>query len=60
MHNTKIPHKNKSLSLFYVSAYSPNENLDDLQHLLSCIKTSLDILTISETRTTRQASLSTH
>ena len=60
MHNTKIPHKNKSLSIFYVSAYSPNENLYYLQDLLSYTKTSLDIVTISETRTTRQVSLLTH
>ena len=60
MHKTKIPHKNKSLSIFYVSAYSPNENLYDLQDLLSCTKTSLDIVTISETRATRQVSLLTH
>ena len=31
MHNTEIPHNNKSLSLFHISACSLNKNFDDLQ-----------------------------
>ena len=38
MHNIKIPHKNKSLSLFHINACSLNKNFDDLQHLLNCTK----------------------
>ena len=38
MHNTEIPHKNKSLSLFHINACSLNKKFDDLQYLLSCTK----------------------
>ena len=55
--NIKIPRKNKSLSLFHITACSLNKNFDDLQHLLSCTKTKFDIIAISETRITRQVSL---
>ena len=58
MHNIEIPHKNKSLSLFHINACSLNKNFDDLQHLLSCTKTKFDIIAISETRITKQVSLS--
>ena len=33
MHNIETPHKNKSLSLFYINAYSLYKNFVDLQHL---------------------------
>ena len=58
MHNIKIPHKNKSLSLFHINACSLNKNFDDLQHLLNCTKRSFDIIAISKTRITKQVSLS--
>ena len=48
IHNTEIPHKNKSLSLFNINACSLNKNIGDLQHLLSCTKKN-DIIAISET-----------
>ena len=54
MGNIEIPHKNKSLSLFHINAYSLNKNFDDLQHLLSCTKTKFGIIVISETRITNQ------
>ena len=41
MHNSKIPHKIKSPSLFHLNACSLDKNFDDLQHLLSCIKNFL-------------------
>ena len=41
MHNTEIPYKNKSLSLFNINACSLNKNFDDLQHLLSCTNKKL-------------------
>ena len=55
--NIEIPHKNKSLSLFHITACSLNKNFDDLQHLLSWTKTKFDIIAISETKITRQVSL---
>ena len=58
MHNIEIPHKNKSLSLFRINACSLNKNFDDLQNLLSCTKTKFNIIAISETRITKQVSLS--
>ena len=58
MHNIQIPHKNKSLSLFHINACSLNKNFVDLQHLLNCTKKCFDIIVISETRITKQVSLS--
>ena len=58
MHIIEIPHKNKSLSLFYINACSLNKNFDELQHLLSCTKTKFDIIAISETRIIKEVSLS--
>ena len=58
VHNIEISHKNKSLSLFHINACSLNKTFDDLQHLLSCTKTKFDIIAITETRITKQVSLS--
>ena len=58
MYNIEIPHKNESLSLFHINACSLNKSFDDLQHLLSRTKTKFDIKSISETKVTRQVSLS--
>ena len=58
MSNIEITHKNKSLSLFHKNTGSLNKNFDDLQYLLSCTKTKFDIIAISETRITKQVSLS--
>ena len=55
MHCIKIPHKTKSLSL---NACSLNKNFDGLQHPLNCYKKFFDIIAISETRITKQVSLS--
>ena len=57
MHNLKIPHKNKSLSLFHVNACSLNKYSDEFQHLLSSTKNVFDIIAVSETRITKQVSL---
>ena len=57
MHNIEIPHKNKSLSLFHINVCSFKKKFDDLQHLLNCTKNFFDIIAISETRITKQASL---
>ena len=56
--NIEIPHKDKSLSLFHINAFSLNNNFDDLQHFFTCTKTKFDIIAISETRITKQVSLS--
>ena len=56
MHNIEIPHKNKPLSLFHLNTCSPGKNFDNLQHLLSCTK-KIDIVAVSETRTTKNVSL---
>ena len=57
MHNLKIPHKNKSLSLFHINACSLNKYSDEFQHLLSSTKNVFDIIAVSETRITKQVSL---
>ena len=38
MYNIKIPHKNKSLSLFHINPCSLIKNFEDLQHIFSCTK----------------------
>ena len=43
--------------LFHINARSLNKNFDGHQHLLNCTKKSFDIIAISETRITKQASL---
>ena len=53
----KISNKNKSLSLFYVNAYSLNKNFDDIQHFLSCTNKNLDIKAITEIRITKNTSI---
>ena len=50
-HDIEIPHKNKSLSLFHITACFLNKHFDDLQHLLSCTSKILDTIAISEIRT---------
>ena len=57
MHNIEIPHKIKCLSLFRKKTFSLNEKLDDLHHFLNCTKRLFEIIGISETRITKQASL---
>ena len=43
--------------MFHTNACSLNKNFDDLQHLFRFTKIKFDIIAISETRITRQASL---
>ena len=54
MYNVGIPNKNKSLSLFLISACYLNKNFDDLQYLLSCI---FILVGVTETRITKHLSL---
>ena len=58
MSNIEIPHKNESLSLFHLNAWSVYKGLDDLQHFLTCTKNFFDIIAISETRITNYVTLS--
>ena len=56
----KFPDKHKSLALFHINAWSLNKNFDDFDHLLKCINKVFDIIAVSETRSTKQTSLSTN
>ena len=38
MHNIKITHQHKSISIFHINACSLNKSFDGLQHHLSCPK----------------------
>ena len=53
----KIPNKDKSLALFHIHACFLTKNLDDLEHLLSCTNKNFDIIAITETRITKNVSL---
>ena len=57
MHNIKIPHKNKSLSLFHIHVCSLNKNFDNLQQFFKLHQKNFGIVVISETRITKQVSL---
>ena len=56
----KFHEKNKSLSLFHINACSLRKNFDDLEHLLKCTNKVFDIVAVSETRITRNASLTSN
>ena len=53
----KIPNIDKLLALFHKNACSLNKNFDDLEHLLSCTNKNFDITAITETRITKNVSL---
>ena len=55
----KFPNKQKSLALFH-NACSLNKNFDDLDHLLKCTNKVFDIIAVTETRITKQTSLTTN
>ena len=55
--NLKITNKSKSLSLFHINACSLSKNFDDLQHLLSCTNKNFDIIAITETKITKNVSI---
>ena len=57
MHNVKIPHKIKPLSLFHFNACSLSKIFDELQHLLSCTKTFFNIIALTQTRITKNVFL---
>ena len=53
----KIPNKDKSLALFHINVCSLNKNFNELEHLLSCTNKNFDVIAISETRITKNISL---
>ena len=55
--NLKITSKSNSLSLFHINACSVSKNFDDLQHLLSCTVKKFDIIAITQTRITKNVSI---
>ena len=57
LQNLKITNKSKSLSLFHVNACSLSKNFDDFQHLLSCTNKNFDIIAVTETRITKNVSI---
>ena len=55
--NLKITNKNKSLYLFHINSCSLSKKFDDLQQLLSCTNKIFDIIAITETRNTKNGSI---
>ena len=53
----KFPNKHKSLALFHINVCSLNKNFDDHDHLLKCTNKLSDIIAVTETRITKQTSL---
>ena len=53
----RLPDKHKSLTLFHINACSLSKNFDDLDHLLKCTNKVFDLTAVSETRITKQTSL---
>ena len=56
----KFPSKHKSLALFHINGCSLNKNFDDLDHLLKSTNKVFDIIAVTETRNTKQTSLTTN
>ena len=56
----KFTDKHKSLALFHINACSLNKNFDDLDHLLKCTNKVFNIIAVSETRITKQTSLTSN
>ena len=46
--------------MLHINACSLNKNLDDLDHLLKCTNKVFDIIAVSETRITKQTSLTSN
>ena len=56
----KFPNEHKSLALFHINTCSLNKSFDDLDHLLKCTNKVFDIVAVTETRITKQTSLTTN
>ena len=57
LQNLKITSKSRSLPLFHINACSPSKNVADFQHLLSCANKNFDIIAITQTRITKDVSI---
>ena len=57
LQNLKMTNKSKSLSLFHINVCSLSKNFDGLQHLLSCTNNNFDVIAITETRITKNVSI---
>ena len=49
--------KSKSLSLIQINTCSLSKNFDDLQHFLTCTNKNSDVTAITETRSTKNVSI---
>ena len=56
----KFPDKHKSLALLHINACSLNKKFDDFDHLLKYTNKVFDMIAVSETRITKQTSLTTN
>ena len=56
----KFPNKHKTLALFHINECSLNKYFDDLDHLFKCTNKVFDIVAVTETRITKQTSLTTN
>ena len=57
LQNLKLTNKSNSISLLHINAGSLSKNCDDLQHLLCCTNKNFDFIAITETRITRNVSI---
>ena len=57
LQNMEIPNKVKPLALFHINACSLNKNFVDLEHFLSCTSKNFDVIAVTETRITKNVSL---
>ena len=55
----KFPDNYKSLPLFHINACSLNKSFDDRDHLLKSTNNLFDLILVSETKITKQTSLTT-
>ena len=55
LQNLKI--RSKSLSLIQINTCSLSRNFNDLQHLLTCKNKNFDVFVITETRITKNVSI---
>ena len=53
----KIPNKEKSLSFFHINSCSLNKNFEELQNLLQSTNIQFDVIAITETRITKNISV---
>ena len=57
MQQSKVPNKEKSLSLFQINSCLSNNNFEEIQNLLQSRNISLDVIVNSETRIPKNVSV---